>query len=149
MRPEDTVKYKNINRFFVVVSRALFRTTSKLGYQRTLEAIERLAQVVHDTNTEEDVWYMGENSDATLADVICGAYWFLMDYHGGQNSLEYRVYCRLGEIFKPGMTSGPEEESSEEYVYEMLVSKLWMYNGINTRTIKRCKEMDDNSGNRA
>lgn len=126
MRAEDNVKYKNIYRFFRVVSTALFRMDSTLSYQRTLEAIERLAQEVIDTDTSDDectVWYMGESSDATLDAVIVGAYWFLVDYHGGQDSLEYRVSCKLGEIFKPGMTSGPEPESSEKDVYEMLVLK--------------------------
>lgn len=126
MRAEDNVKYKNIYRFFRVVSAALFRMDSTLSYQRTLEAIQRLAQEVIDTDTSDDectVWYMGESSDATLDAVIVGAYWFLSAYHDGQDSLEYRVFCKLGEIFKPGMTSGPEPESSEKDVYEMLVLK--------------------------
>lgn len=116
MKPE----YKNIKRFFDVVIRALFRSTSKLSYQRTLEGIEKLAFQVHNTDTDETVWYISETSDATLDAVIVGAYWFLTDYHGGQNSLEYRVFSRLGEIFEPGMTSGPEPESSEKDVYKML-----------------------------
>jgi len=116
-------EYKNIERFFDVVSRSLFRSTSKLGYKRTLESIERLAQEVlkRDTNEiAETMLYMGEGSEATLDAVIAGAYWFLADYHGGQNSLEYRVLSTLGEIYNPGMTSGPEPESSEKDVYEML-----------------------------
>ncbi len=114
---------KNIQRYFDVVCRALFRNTSKLGYQRTLECIEKLAIEIMATQSsehEESLWYMGECSEATLDSVIVGAYWFLVDYHGGQNSLEYRVSCRLGEIFKPGCESGPEPETSEKDVYEML-----------------------------
>ncbi len=36
---------------------------------------------------------------------------------------EYRASCKLGEIFKPGCTSGPEDESSEKDVYKMLELK--------------------------
>ena len=113
-------KYKNINRFFRVVDRNLFRTDGKLGYKRTLEAIERLCDEVLKTDTDEDVWYIGEFGSCTLDSVIVGAFWFMTDYHGGQDSLEYRVYSRLGDIFKPGCSSGPEDESSEKDVYEML-----------------------------
>lgn len=127
------MKYKNIKRYFNVVKRALFRSTSKLSYQRTLQAIERLAEVVHNTETDEDVWYMGESSEATLDAVIVGAYWFLADYYGGQNSLEYRVYCRLGEIFRPGCASSPEPESSEKDVYEMLER---LYNEVHGKCYK-------------
>lgn len=113
-------KYNKIVRYFNLVSRALFRTTSKLGYKRTLEAIEKLAKVILETDTEEDVWLIGENGDCTLGSMIIGAYWFCSDYHNGQNSLEYRVFSILSLVFKPGCTSGPEDETTEKDVYEML-----------------------------
>lgn len=128
-------KYKNINRFFVVVNRALFRKDSKLSYQRTLEALERLAQEIINTETDETVWYIGEYSDASLDSIIVGAYWFLVDYHSGQNSLEYRVSCRLNEIFKPGMTTGPESESSEQDVYNMFERFFNEAHGMNPEEI--------------
>jgi hypothetical protein len=113
-------KYKNIQRLFKVISKALFRIDSSLTYERTLEALERLAVVLHNTDTEEDVWYIGENSDTTLDNLIIGAYWFCADYHGGQSSKEYRVLSVLGDVYKPGCTSGPEEDSTERDVYEQL-----------------------------
>jgi hypothetical protein len=113
-------EYRNIVRLFNVVNRALFRRDSTLSYQRTLEAIERLSQEVLDTETDEDVWYIGEFGDCTLDTLIVGAYWFLTDYHAGMHSLEYRVLCRLGEIFNPGMTAGPEPDTSEVEVYKAL-----------------------------
>lgn len=112
-------EYRNIERLFNVVNRALFRSTT-LNYQRTLEAIERLAQEILDTETDETVWYIGEFGVCTLDTLLVGAYWFLTDYHAGQASLEYRVFSRLGEIFSPGMTDGPEPETSEVDVYEAL-----------------------------
>lgn len=116
-------EYKNINRFFRVVSKSLFRIDGTLSYQRTLEAIQRLCQEIQKVDTDEDVWYIGEFSDTTLDSLIVGAFWFMTDYHGGQNSIEYITYSALGDIFKPGMTSGPEPESSEKDVYEMLELK--------------------------
>jgi hypothetical protein len=113
-------EYRNIERLFNVANRALFRLDSTLSYQRTLEAIERLSQEVLDTETDEDVWYIGEFGDCTLDSLIVGAYWFLTDYHAGMHSLEYRVLSRLGEVFNPGMTSGPEPETSEVEVYKAL-----------------------------
>lgn len=113
-------EYKNINRFFRIVSRALFRTDSSLSYSRTLEAINRLAEVVHSTETEEDVWYIGADEGASLDSVFAGAYWFCADYHGGQNSTEYKLLSRLGKIYKSGCENEPEEESPEKDVYEAL-----------------------------
>lgn len=113
-------QYKNIKRLFRVVSKALFRIDSTLSYERTLEAIEKLAIVVHNTETEEDVWYIGESTEATLDSLIIGAYWFCADYHGGQSSIEYRLLSRLSDIYNPGFSNGPEAESSEKDVYEAL-----------------------------
>lgn len=117
------MKYRNIKRLYDVVDRALFRADSKLSYSRTLEALERLATEVSKTETDCDVWSIGECGNATLDSLIVGAYWFLGDYHGGQGSAEYRVLCGLGSIFSPGWTSGPEDDSVEKCVYEALESK--------------------------
>ena len=105
-------KYKNINRYFKVIRRSLFRIDGKLSYPRILEAFLKLADVVHNTETDETVWYIGDCSDCTLDSMIVGAYWFMADYHGGQDSKEYEVLSALGEIFKPGCTS--TEESKEK-----------------------------------
>lgn len=115
--------YRNIKRLFGVVSRALFRADSVLSYTRTLEAIERLVDEVRKTDTDESVWYIGENECATLDALIVGTYWFLGDYHSGQGSIEYRVLSAIGGIYKPGMTCGPERDSSEEDVYDALEVK--------------------------
>jgi len=119
MKPQ----YKNINRYFKVIQRSLFRIDGKLSYQRILEAFLKLADVVHNTETDETVWYIGKSSDCTLDSMIVGAYWFMADYHGGQASQEYRVLSALGEIFRPGCECGPEDESTEKDVYEALEEK--------------------------
>lgn len=120
-RAED--QYPKINLLLQEVNKALFRSDGKLSYTETLEAIEKLAQEVVDTDTDENVWSLGETGPASLDSVIVGAYWFLTDYHGGQDSLEYKVLSRLGEIYSPGMEDGPMEDSSEQDVYEALEYK--------------------------
>lgn len=113
-------EYKNINRFFKVVSRSLFRMDSTLGYKRTLEAINRLAGVVRSTETEEDVWYIGADEGASLDSVLAGAYWFCVDYHGRQSSSEYKLLSSLGKVYKPSLENGPQEDSPEQDVYGAL-----------------------------
>ena len=119
MKPQ----YRTINRYFKVISKSLFRIDGKLSYARTLEAIIKLAQEVHSTDTDETVWSIGEFTECTLDSLIIGAYWFMCDYHGGQNSPEYLALSVLGQVFKPGCSSGPEDESTEKDVYEQLVAK--------------------------
>jgi hypothetical protein len=114
-------EYKNIKRLHAIVCRAIFRTDSSLGYSRTLEALERLAKEVKNTDTDETVWYIGESTEATLDSVIIGAYWFCANYHGGQWSPEYRLLSILGGIYEPGQCcNGPEPDSGESMVYEQL-----------------------------
>jgi hypothetical protein len=122
-------EYKNINRYFRVVSRALFRTDSSLSYNRTLEAISKLAEVVHSTETEEDVWYIGADEGASLDQVLAGACWFCADYYGGQNSSEYKLLSILGKVYNPGCENGPKEESSEQDVYDALERMYNEYKG--------------------
>ena len=117
-QPNPIMKYRNIKRLFEVVDKALFYINSTLDYSRTVEAITLLANTVHNEETEEDVWSIGEFDMASLDSLLIGAYWFFSDYHGGQNSEEYATLCAIGEVFNPGMSSGPEEDTAEKCVYE-------------------------------
>lgn len=112
---------KNIERLFNVVGRALFRTDTTLDYPRTIEAITRLADVIVETDTDEAVWHLGECLDATLGDILIGAYWFCEANSGDQWSAEYLCSCALGRIVTPGQgETGPDPESNAQYVYESL-----------------------------
>ena len=62
---------------------------------------------------------IGEFGEFTLSDLVIGGYWFYAEYHGGQNSPEYRALSSLGGIFSPGMSNGPES-GGELAAYEML-----------------------------
>ena len=70
---------------------------------------------------DETDWSLGECEDCTLADLVIGAYWALSGWiadscFGGSEANE--PYFKLGLIFSPGMASGPEPESGEEYAFE-------------------------------
>lgn len=122
MKPNIKPKYKNINRFFKVIDRSLFRIDTKLSYERTLIAIEKLCQEISNVDTDEDVWCIGEFDSASLDNLLVGTYWFLTSYIS-ENSIEDRVRSCIGEIFFPNMSCGPEPGSSEEYVYEVWETK--------------------------
>ena len=113
-------KYPQIERLYQTVAHGLFYNNSALGYVECLEAIEELAIAVHATETDENVWYIGEHEEASLDTLIIGAFWFCSDYHGGQSSLEYRVLSRLSEIYQPGSSNGPEDDTGEQSTYEAL-----------------------------
>jgi len=111
---------KNVKRLYNVIANSLFKTTGKLSYTRCLEAMHLLCMELLETETSECVYdTVGEFEEASLGSLLAGTYWFLSDYHGGQNSLEYRTLCSVGRIYHPNMSSGPEEDSSEEVAYEM------------------------------
>lgn len=107
---------RTIQRLLNVCAKAITRTDSNMTYDRTVEAITRLAEVVHESETDESTWWL-EGHCVDLGSLLVGAYWFFSDYHAGQESPEYRALSILGLIFKPGCASGPEPESQESYVY--------------------------------
>ncbi len=84
------------------------------------EALIELGNAVHAADSEEIDWCLGEGGEADLASLIVGSYWSLSEWHGGQASLSYAALCSLGQVFTPGMESGPEEESEESAVYELV-----------------------------
>jgi hypothetical protein len=68
----------------------------------------------------EFIFDMGDCLNCTLGDLIAGAYWSLTEWHAGQASRSYAALCALGQVFKPGMTDGPEPDSGEATAYEMV-----------------------------
>lgn len=105
------MEYHNIKRLFKVIDRSLFMTTGSLDYDRITDAIIALANTVSKTETDENVWYIGEYGMCSLDDLIIGAYWHYTEWHGGQWSKGYAALCALGQIFSPGMTM-PEDENA-------------------------------------
>ena len=113
--------YKRIVRIHGIIERSLFYKDPPLGYKKTMKAIEIIAKLVHEYEWDiERLWYIGESGACSLSDLLPGAYWYFVDYHGGMRSDEYRTQCVIGKVFKPGMSGGPEEESCEADVYAAL-----------------------------
>ena len=105
--------YRRIERLHNLVVRSLFYTDCKLSYERTIEAIIRLTNALRETETDETVWSIGECSACDLGSLIVGSFWYADRHHSGQDSPEYAALSALGRIYSPGMTDGPEPESSE------------------------------------
>ncbi len=92
-------------------------------------ALVDLANAVHELDHGDDdtefMWSsVGEHTECPLGDLIVGAYWALTEWHGGQASDTYAALCALGQVFSPGMSGGPEEDSGEYEVYEMVNTYL-------------------------
>lgn len=93
------------------------------GYNRLTEAITLLSRIVHDYPGESDaIWSIGEFGSCTVDSLIVGAYWHYSEWHAGQNSESYRALSCLGQVYRPGMASGPEPDSTENDVYRALDS---------------------------
>lgn len=82
-------------------------------------ALIELGNAVADNETDESTWSLGgESLNCDLGSLIVGAYWSCTGWHAGQSSDSYAALCALGRVFSPGMTSGPEPDSSEFIAYE-------------------------------
>ena len=113
---------RDIERYFRVINNSLFRTTGNLDYPRVTDAIIRLSNVVSEYDGDtECIWYIGEDTECCLADLIVGAYWHYTDWHGGQWSQGYAALCALGEVFSPNMES-LNTDSPEYEAYQALES---------------------------
>jgi len=117
---------KTIERYLCIATNAISRTDSTLGYERTIEAIIKLAEVVHSSETDEGTWELEANG-IVLGSLLVGAYWHFSDYHNGQGSDGYRALSIIGQIYNPGCAKGPEPETAENDIYTQLESmvKQW------------------------
>ena len=110
---------KNIERYRRVINRNVMQMDGTLDYARVMLSVEKLANLIADTETDETVWYLGE-FDLDLGSLIAGAFWHFAEHSKGQWSDEYRTYCALSRVFNPGMTSGPEPDTTEFDFYQQL-----------------------------
>jgi hypothetical protein len=110
----------SIKRLNTLIDLAINHVHPPIDYERTLDAIIALANAVrdHDGEMEDLVWDTESGfSCITIDEVIVGAYWHLVEWSGGQASKSYAAQCALGSVFSPGMSAGPEPESSAQDVY--------------------------------
>ena len=83
------------------------------------DALDDLIVGLDDT-ADEVVWSLGDCGPACLDDLICGAWWYFVDNHGGQWSPEYRASCQLGRFYAAGpVARGPGTDGGQE-VYAAL-----------------------------
>lgn len=87
-------------RFHKIMKSAVLRTDGPdidLTQELTL-----LANSVHAAPEDAVKWDLGECLEATLGDLIVGAYWALTEWHAGQESATYAALCALGVVYSPG-----------------------------------------------
>ena len=101
------------------ITASIFQIDPPLNYEEIQHALIKLTEAIHDDD-DEFLFDLGEGNEATLGDIIIGAYWHFTSYHKGQESLSYATLCALGTIFQPGMAQGPEEDSAEMDVHDQL-----------------------------
>lgn len=99
---------------------SLCTTVGTLTYAEITQHIIDLAILIVETDTDERTWSIGEHTEAPLDALIIGAFWHYTDWHDGQDSLGYAALSALGTVFFPGMASGPEDDTAECDVYNML-----------------------------
>ena len=117
-----------VQRLLDVLERNVTQINPTLDYSRVVRALELLGQAVHNySGDNDDMWYLNDCSYGVEAFIV-GGYWHLTEWHGGQWSDSYRAMCSLGTVFNPGMTSGPEPESCEEDIYNLLDQLAEEYN---------------------
>jgi len=103
--------------FSSILHSELFRLGGvKIDLPESILALRSAIESEYDENDDScAMWYLGESGECCLSDFIAGSYWSLTEWHAGQFSPEYAALCALGQIFKPGMTSPPENEDEPEW----------------------------------
>jgi hypothetical protein len=108
------------------IEKTLFTIQPVFTYNRLTQAIDLLARLVNDcpanpeTGDNSQLWAIGEFGHCSLDSLIVAAYWHYSHWHEGQWSDEYRALSALSDVFKPGMTSGPERDDNEYDCYVAL-----------------------------
>ena len=99
----------------------LFNAIDLSNYPEFIGQITELSNVIAEYEGEtESIWWLGESGEYTLDALLVGSYWHFTEWHGGQSSDSYAAMCAIGSVFNPGMADGPEPESTEKDVYDML-----------------------------
>ena len=105
--------------FNVIMQSELFRLNGP-----RIDLCKELQSLVAEIQQTEDpdclLWSIGEFLECSLDSLIVGAYWALCDWHSGQSSPEYATLSKLGQIFKPGMSSLDTDNSGEVCAYEQI-----------------------------
>jgi len=113
---------RNIQRYFNVIDKALFRIDGNLDYTRIQDALRGLVREINTAETDDATWSIGECGACTLSDLIVGAFWHFADWHGGQSSYEYETLSILGDLFSPGMSSSEPDNAAYQALDQMALA---------------------------
>ena len=114
---------KVAEKYDAIATSDIFRLDGKLINlpQALIDLCGAVEEVDHSDDETEFIWdTIGEYTEASLGDMITGAFWVFTEWHAGQDSIEYAALSALSGIYSPGCSSGPEPESGELIAYEML-----------------------------
>lgn len=112
---------KKITQLHAELQQSIFTIQEVLTYDQLAGKFIELANAVKAYPGEAEDWcYIGDDAWCGLADMFVGAFWHYTEWHSGQASESYAAYCALSRIVSPGMTTGPEPETSEQHCYDAL-----------------------------
>lgn len=112
---------RKTQRYINLIDRNLNHIDGGLSHDRILLAIRRLVDTIAALDDHDGIWYQESNfSQVSPDNIIVGSFWWTTGHHSGQASDEYLTYCKLSEIFSPGMSNGCEPESQEQDIYSAL-----------------------------
>jgi len=99
-------------------------TINAIGDWQVMESLlTEFFDCVHNFLLSDDgyeLWSIGEFGEFSLDSFLVGFYWFASHYYAGQTCPIYALLCQCGQIYSPGMSSGPEPDSSEQSAYNAL-----------------------------
>ena len=103
-----------------IIGSSLFRTDGK--DIDLCAAIIDLCDAIEQTEDTDDWIYIGESWEIDLPSFLVGAYWALTEWASWNVSPDdaYRAMSAIGGIYSPGMSAGPEPDSSESYAYDVV-----------------------------
>lgn len=100
----------------LIINSSIFRLNGPpVDLCRSLIALVASIKAEPDTD-----WSIGEHTEASLDNLVVGAYWALVEWHAGQESISYAALCALGTIFKPGSSTQPDKKDAEFSAYNLI-----------------------------
>jgi len=82
-----------------------------MDYNRITDTLITLANVICDSETDENIWWIG-----------VGAYWHYTEWHGGQSSKGYTALSALGQVFQPNMAMPDDENLAYQLLNQLAES---------------------------
>jgi hypothetical protein len=85
-------------------------------YSALAEKFIELCELIENLPDDNDNWYyIGDDCYENIVYNLVGAFWHYMQWHAGQNSIEYRAYCALNSIYTPNMETEPTSSDDEGF----------------------------------